>query len=259
MKKYLFTSFLFALFLFGSNSSFASHIVGGDIRVQYTGTPNYFNITMNFFWDCNGAASNDDPLDIGVFDKVTNALVYTITVGTSYGTPPVTTTLSLGSGCYTPSICIKKSVYYQPNFYIADNPNGYYLAYLRCCRNAAIANIVTPTSEGFVAYTEMPNPALHDNTPYFNTNPDGYMCLGVQNQDGGFTATDPDGDVLVYSFSTPLDCTPSGQCSNSGFGSGYGTPFPVPNPELMATSHGQAPIPQVVRWEEYFLLIHLQD
>src|ERR1051326_8573056 len=209
MKKRLLSFLLFLFCFLGSKISFASHLVGGDITLQYTGTPNYFNVTVKLYRDASSSTQFETYIYVGIYDKVTNAYYGNVQLG-----PPTLTTLSLGNGCYTPSISIQRAVYVTNNVYIADNANGYYLSYNRCCRNAVIANIVTPSDDGFTAYCEIPNPTLHDNTPTFTTNPDGYMCQGFLNSDQGFSATDADGDLLVYSFSTPLSCATNGQCDN---------------------------------------------
>src|ERR1051325_2840379 len=151
--------FLFSVFIFlGSNSVFASHIVGGDITVAYTGTPNTFNVTVKLYRDCSSSTQFENTIYVGVFDKSTNVSQQTLTISN-----PAVTTLSLGTACYTPGICISRAVYTLNSVSIPDNVNGYYLSYLRCCRNAVIANISNPSNEGFVAYCEIPNPALHDN------------------------------------------------------------------------------------------------
>src|SRR3990172_12450089 len=125
----------------------ATHIVGGDITVRYL-SPNNFQITLTFYRDCSsGTAAFDASITLGIFDKVTNVLVQQPVL-----TLPPTDTLQLGDSCYTPpNLCVERAIY-QGNVTLADNPNGYYVSWHRCCRNSLIQNIVGPLSSGYVFY-----------------------------------------------------------------------------------------------------------
>ena len=186
----------------------ATHIVGGDITAKALGA-NKFEITLTLFFDCiNGNPGAFDPaVAIGIFDKASDVLQDTVML-------PFTDslTLQLGDSCYTPAnLCVRKLRYVSQKF-IANNPNGLYLSWLRCCRNGALlANVLNAGNSGNVFYTEIPNPALQNSTPVFSSYPDAYMCVNFFNEDI-FSATDPEGDSLVYSLSAPLDCSTNGQC-----------------------------------------------
>jgi gliding motility-associated-like protein len=208
MKNRLRHIVLFFSLLAFSVDSFATHIVGGDITVRYL-SPNTFEVTVTFFRDCNALTDFEPTIYVGVYDKITNATQQVIAM------PLISRNiLALGDPCYTPpSLCVEKGVF-QATVNIPDNPNGYYLSYHRCCRNGIINNIVSPGGAGFVFYCEIANPALHSSTPVFNTIPDAYMCQNFPNADD-FSATDADGDQLVYSFTDPLDCSATGICSNN--------------------------------------------
>ena len=211
MSKLFTKYFLFSLvfFLGLSAPSFAAHIIGSDITVLRTSANNY-QVTVTFFRDCSGGGAGfENPMYVFVYDKLTNAKIQEINMG-----GPTITTLTKGDACYVPALCVEKGIYVA-NAVIADNPNGYYLTWMRCCRNNAITNIVSPGSEGSIFYAEIPDPAIVNSTPVFNTVPQstqGYMCAGYNNY-VDFSAADADGDVLVYSLSAPLSCNPTGQCS----------------------------------------------
>jgi CHU_C Type IX secretion signal domain/PKD domain/SprB repeat len=193
------------LFIFTiSIPSFGAHIVGGDITVKWI-SGNNFEITLQFFRDCNSTTNFDDPISLGLFDAVTNK-ADTISLSA-----PVITKIILGNACYTPTTCIELAVY-KKTIVIPNNVNGYYISYLRCCRNAGIVNINAADSSGYVMYCEIPNPSLHNSSPTFNSVPDGFMCGNYPNMDS-FTCTDADGDILKYSFSTPLSCSANSICS----------------------------------------------
>ena len=206
MKKKIRCLLFSILFFVLQQTSFASHIVGGDISVQYL-SPNTYQVTFTFFRDCGSTTGYESTVYLGVYDKVTNARQQVITLSS-----PSIITLTLGDACYVPNLCIQKAVYIG-TVSIPNNPNGYYISWLRCCRNNVITNIVNPGNEGYVFYTEIANPAIINSSPVFNSVPNGYICKNYLNL-ANFSATDADGDVLVYSFSTPLSCNPTGQCSS---------------------------------------------
>lgn len=189
---------------------------------------NTFDITLTFYRDCNpGNAAFDATVTLGIFDKVTNALVQQPVLNL-----PPTDTLQLGDSCYTPpNLCVERAIY-TGQVLLANNPNGYYVSWHRCCRNSLIQNITTPLSSGYVFYCEIPDPLMQNSTPTFNFIPDAYMCPNVPNFDN-YSATDIDGDVLVYSLVDPLDCNPTTACSTN--------PIPPPSPGPYGTVTWQTP------------------
>src|SRR5688500_9882532 len=73
-----------------------------------------------------------------------------------------------------------------------------------CCRNNSIDNISTPGSmrETFYAYVPDNNLWLTNSSPVFTNFPPVFVCQGYD-LDLDFSATDADGDSLVYSFYAP--------------------------------------------------------
>ena len=70
MKRYI----SFVLLIFLRISSFASHIVGGEMNYKYLGNGNY-KITLTVYRDCiNGRAPFDNPASIGFFDDRGNLI-----------------------------------------------------------------------------------------------------------------------------------------------------------------------------------------
>jgi gliding motility-associated-like protein len=86
---------------------------------------------------------------------------------------------------------------------LPPNTNGYYLVWERCCRNSAVVNLNQADQTPMVFYHELANPAIQNNSPVFNSPPLPFTCLNSLFR-FNFTATDPDGDSLVYTLSTPL-------------------------------------------------------
>lgn len=101
---------------------------------------------------------------------------------------------------------------------------GYYVVWERCCRNAAIKNIVSPLTTGMKYVVEIP-PLWKDGKPFINSSPvllkplSDYACIG-QLYYTEFTGEDRDGDSLVYRLATPL---------NSSVFTALPTPQPKPH------------------------------
>jgi gliding motility-associated-like protein len=211
MKKLL-TVLACSLF---SMSVYSSHIVGGDITIKSLGN-NKFQITLHFFRDCNSSTAFDVPLPLGIFDKKTDALILTDSMKLISHT-----ILTLGDSCFRPpNLCVEEGIFID-TVNLPNNPNGYYLSWERCCRNAIINNITAPSNTGMVFYAEIPDPAMNDSSPVFGSYPKGYMCVNQPNI-LNFGATDSDGDSLVYLLVKPYAGHTSGAAPIA--------PTPIPAP-----------------------------
>lgn len=192
----------------------ATHIVGGEIYYTCLGNNNY-KITLKLYRDCfNGQAPFDSPAYVGIFDA-SGTLVNTLSMYHSGATnvPPM-----IISPCLIPptNICVEEAVYEQ-TINLPDSPGGYDIVYQRCCRNGTITNLDDPGSQGASYWAHIPDPSLAtcNSSPRYNSLPPLFLCSNVSfNFD--HMATDPDGDLLVYSFCTPY--------------SGGSTISPAPNP-----------------------------
>lgn len=204
---------LFTCLICSTLVNYATHVIGGNMDVCQTG-PNTFSITMRVYRDCNpGNSSLSDPTGIEIRDNVTNGLIQTISMsGFQVGTETI---ISLGDSCYTPSgICVEEYVFTK-SITLADNPNGYYIAWDICCRNGLITNAdvgsASNPTEGATYYVQIPDPALAGGncTPSFGGYPtDGYFCLSNDINNPFIIdpqVTDADGDSLVYSLINPYN------------------------------------------------------
>lgn len=210
--------FLFAGTMLLSLYSFASHVVGGNIEVVQTGA-NSYDVTMNLFRDCAGI-SLDPTETIYVFEQGTN-----ISYGSFSVSQPIPEyVVQLGDSCYTPTgLCVEQWTY-TGTMTLPDNTNGYYFVWDVCCRNGVIDNLDNPSNAGSLLYTEIPDPALAggNSSPVFGPYPsDGYFCVNYT-QDIMSTATDADGDSLVFSLVTPYDDVTNTQpFANNTWATGY--------------------------------------
>lgn len=207
------------LFMFGAFSGKASHIVGGDIYYDYLGN-NMYRFYISVYRDCNSTGAQfDNPLNLAVYNS-SNSLVYSISVPFPGSTPvPVV----FNNPCVTPpsNICTENALY-TTDINLPPIAGGYTISYQRCCRGPNITNIINPDDTGFTLTCKVPGTAGNNyinSSPRFNDYPPQLLC---NNEDLVFdhSATDPDGDQLVYSLVTP----------HSGGTSFNPQPVPAPSP-----------------------------
>ena len=102
--------------------------------------------------------------------------------------------------CYsTPNICVERKIFLFPAT-LPANPNGYWITYARCCRNATVSNIYSPLETGFTLSTFIPATNIINSSPTFNIAAPNLVCAG-DSFNLNLSATDIDGDSLVYDFS----------------------------------------------------------
>ncbi len=184
----------------------ANHIAGGDFTVRYL-SGNDFEAKLILYRDCEGNLVLDQTISITVFDAVTDELLSELTFSMSN---PVAAILQLGNSCYDPDLCIESQTYTQV-ITLPDNPNGYYMSWERCCRNVLAINI-NAADAGMVFTVQIADPVLQSSSPEFLPYPaEAFLCVNGPNNIT-FTATDVDGDDLVYSFTNAL----RGNSSNIG-------------------------------------------
>lgn len=197
----------------------ASHIVGGDIYYDYLGNNNY-RFVISVYRDCfSTGAAYDDPLYLGIYNSA-NTLIQSLAV--PY---PGSTVLPVvfNNPCVTPpsNICTELAKY-QVVVNLPAVPGGYTVSYQRCCRGPNITNLVNPDDTGLTLTCKVPGVdtgANANSSPRFTNYPPLLLC---NNDDLIFdhSATDPDGDQLVYSLVTP----------NAGATSLNPQPIPIPPP-----------------------------
>jgi gliding motility-associated-like protein len=214
--RYLLLFIIISLF---STNVFGTHIIGGDIHVQWT-SANTYNVKLKLYRDdVNGSISATMPnsVTIGIYQIGTNFQTTVLTL------PRTSLTyVNLGDPCYTPDqnvVHIEEGIFELGSVNIPNYSQGYYLQYENCCRNAVIDNLSNPSSYGISLYAEIPDPSIGQNsTPDFGIYPaDAYLCVNnVKNFN--FPVTESDGDSLVFSLVTPLDGQSVGGATLPGSG-----------------------------------------
>lgn len=187
----------------------ATHIVGGELDLQYRSGSNY-TLTLNLYFDAiNGDPGALDPqVTASIFNKTTNQrmadVVLPLTSNTfvSYTNPACAVgSLSTRKLVYSAGIALAAGTY--------TNAAGYYVAVERCCRNNSINNIVRPEAAAQTFYLEFPavvrsGAAFIDSTPRIFPPLGDYACRGELFY-YDFGGQDPDGDSLRYDMVTPLN------------------------------------------------------
>lgn len=194
---------VFVALLLSVMSANAAHIVGGVMYYECLGGNNY-RITMKVYRDCYSSGPNvadfDDPAYVAIYDA-NGILIEDKDV--SFTTRQEITAFT-NNPCIDPptNVCVEEAVY-QFDYVLPPTPGGYDIVYTRCCRNATISNIGNPGGVG-ATYTVHIDPTSNgcNSSPYFNDFPPIVICT---NEPLVFdhSATDPDGDSLVYSFCKP--------------------------------------------------------
>ncbi len=212
---YYLKQILFATLLMLSSLGLrASHIAGGDMLYSYLGVNtngrHVYEVTLNLFQDCkNGdpkVINKDNPANFSFFKKSNSNFLYTKTITAS------ATNVTINSGinpiCFDnlPDLCLQKAVF-KFNFELPNpseanyDPEGYVIAYQRCCRNKIISNVANAHRVGTTLFTVIPSaPAVINNSPLPN-DPPLIICMNTP-QRMNYSSIDPDGDSLDYYLCT---------------------------------------------------------
>lgn len=201
-QTYLFITLVFLLAPFVSQ---ARHIIGGEITYECLGDGLY-EFTMFVYRDCSSdGAPYDMPAHISIFRQNGNAYVSVDQLMVDI-TGGIQTIPAPSDPCLLtpPNVCVQEAKYvFQANLPLITG--SYHIVYQRCCRNNTISNIVNPEDAGATYTIELTEEAQAEcnNSPVFNDFPPIVICA---NSPLFFdhSATDPDGDQLVYEFCAPI-------------------------------------------------------
>jgi gliding motility-associated-like protein len=203
MKFFQKICLLFLLSCFSNASIQATHIVGGELNYRCL-TGNSYEISLTVFRDCqNGVPPFDAQAAIGIFDS-SNMLITQLLIP-FMGDDTLNATLFDSCLVIPPDVCVHRTTYIDTIF-LPFLTGGYQLAYQRCCRNYTILNIQAPNQTGATYYTQISELALTtcNSNPIFNAWPPIYICVGKPIL-FDHSATDYDGDSLVYELSAPFE------------------------------------------------------
>ncbi|MCI4667410.1 MAG: gliding motility-associated C-terminal domain-containing protein [Bacteroidia bacterium] len=204
LLRYGFSVFFLSLFLFYSRPVHATHIVGADLTYScLNSATNTYDVNLTVYRDAiNGVSPFDNVVTIFIFESSTGNLFNTQDV---FLPPGVADTLPVDAAACTgaqPNIRIEFKTY---NFQITLPAilGGYDIGWARCCRNNAITNIAN--NQGITVSAHIPGTEVNgcNSSPLFNQVPPTFLCLN-QPFFFDYSATDADGDSLVYQISNPF-------------------------------------------------------
>ena len=199
--------------------AWASHIVGGEMIYEFlsansTNNTRKYRITLFLFRDelCTNCAGMPPNVFIGIFSNDNNA---------QYPSPgkyydiPRNSQANVPEKDAPPCITNKPQLNYDVAAYtfevdLPDNNKGYTAAYQTCCRVAPLVNVYNQPGGGggsgtgstyncVIPGNDQLTTTGTNNSPQFAKN----VSIICQNRNFtlDFSAVDPDGDMLVYSFS----------------------------------------------------------
>jgi gliding motility-associated-like protein len=199
----------------------ADHAMGGEVSYTYLGNGD-FEIIVYFYRECyeNGLSGNnlDQQITLGIFEGNDTYDLVNVNLDNST-TDQVDNILENPCGNLPPDLCMQR-LEYRTVVNLPPSAEGYDLVFERCCRNSGIINIPNPQTIGIGLTTQIPpftDDSNPNSSPIFNTYPPAGLCANFEfflDQ----SATDSDGDSLVYSFCTPWN------------GGSQNDPTPLPNP-----------------------------
>src|SRR5688500_11618934 len=212
----------------------ASHIVGGEIELLHI-SGDLYRINLIYYFDVQGNPGRvpeaENEITVAIFQKWNNARLRTVVL--RYLAPKKRveyTQLHCTTGdvvtdrlVYTSTIRLPASDY--------NHPQGYYIAWERCCRNYTITNIRSENPDlggryaGQTFYMEFPA-VVRNGKPFINSSPHLFAPLSDHACPRkpyyvNFSGIDDDEDSLVYSLVKPLntltqDATPPGNLPRPG-------------------------------------------
>lgn len=186
------------------------HIIGGEITYECLGdAPNNskrYRFIMKIYRDCNGnGAAYDNPAEMAIYrGSVSNNNLYQ--AFQVFG-PAISNLVPVPPDCIAqiPNVCVQQAVYtFERTLPISAN-ESYFIVYQRCCRNITISNVIDPGDIGATYMIELTPKAQEfcNNSPVFKNFPPIIICKDFM-LDFDHSATDVEGDQLVYSFCSPL-------------------------------------------------------
>jgi gliding motility-associated-like protein len=190
------------LALLGAMGAQATHIIGGDMYYDHLGGSQY-RVTLRLYRDCGPDNANGTGFDASAQIAVYSAsgVLFTSVSVDDPGEEPVPVDLNDPCLSAPPEVCVTTTEYVHI-FNLPPSVGGYTISYQRCCRTPAMVNL--EGQQGLTCTVTIPgNPNAANGSPRFNDYPPIALCLG-QDMSFDHSATDPDGDQLVYELCAPF-------------------------------------------------------
>lgn len=206
---------LFSILAFLPLYSYGSHLVGGEITYKFierNGSKLKYRFTMKIYRDLfDPEQANFDSLaKIAIYINSSNG--YNLYGDNGNGrvlSIPILKRSKVNTPQYPclvpPSNIATEEAIYTWDAELKDTNQSYIITHQRCCRNATISNIDVPSKRGMTYTIEITPESQHTNnsSPVFKNFPPTLICVG-ETLNFDHSAIDTEGDVLVYSFCSPL-------------------------------------------------------
>lgn len=190
----------------------STHIVGGEITYECLGYNEVddtytYNIVLTVYNDCGPANVNntffDDIASIGIFEE-DDDLYDNLQVWYPGSYESIDTDVNNPCVTIPTSACVRKATY-EETVDLDFAEGGYNIVYQRCCRNWSISNVSNAGTTGMTLHAFIPEPldSICNSSPVFDNLPPSFLCNGYDFE-LDFSASDEDGDSLVYTLCTPF-------------------------------------------------------
>lgn len=226
-----FLSVIAFLSLFGSpKNAEASHALGAELTYECLGDDLY-RLRLTFYYDCQSSFTNIGH-DVRISSSCFNTTVTLDLLPAATQNPPFDQYLDdyeipiycEASNCNGGNLPGIREYIYEGTVTLPPC-SDYTMVYAENARSAAIQTLVNPDSDSIRVEAFMNNQfAPCNSSPQFDVPARGIICLNQPNS-MIHTATDFDGDLLVYSLYTPL----VGPNMNVTYEAGYSFTNPVNN------------------------------
>ncbi len=195
--KYLLLLASLMFILFQGN---ATHIVGGSLTYEHLGGSSY-NVKLKLYRDC-GPGNAAFPTSVNITARLGNGAATSL----GFNMPRlgiIELDPAIDSCAVDPGICVEEAVF-SATVNLPPSNTGYHLYWGICCRNGSIQNLVNPLNVTEMFHTYIPNNSvwLTNSSPTWVNFPPVFVCQG-EDVDFDHSATDANGDSLVYSLYTP--------------------------------------------------------
>lgn len=209
MNRFIGFAFLVWLAITGSSwQAKATHALGADLTYECLGGDQYL-VRLAFYRDCNGInAPSSVTIDFSGCGNFSTVLSLQPSPVPSppfdqYLAPYEVPVYCQATNCSNGSLPGLQEYVYEGTVTLAPCAN-WTMSYGLCCRSEAITTIVDPEDEDIYVEAFLNNLyAPCNSSPAFDVPSRGFLCINELNTILG-TATDVDGDLLVYSLYTPL-------------------------------------------------------
>jgi len=179
-------------------SSYATHLMGGQISANYISTNasgSHYYLELDVYRDTLGVSMTlNQSVDVFVLDSSGN---YNLAFTQSL-------TFGVGGAVSSMSFIYGVEIYHFTDTITMPTDGAYMIKWTDCCRNGAIINMLSPLTENmtFLTYVNVDS-SSPNSSPTFLSPPLSYLPTNTLWQYNPLPF-DPDGDSLVWYLSTPL-------------------------------------------------------